>query len=204
MKYETYTSGEHLDRNPAEIRSDLEAIRAEMSETLRQLEEKLSPREAVDQLYRRLRAMGGGSTQFIENLGATVRDHPVPVLLLAAGTASLIAADRAGPAAGGGTVGPSVGDVSEGASEAAEAAGAGARRAAGAAWEMGGRARHTAHEARVRATGLLQEQPLVIVGLGLAAGAMLGAALPPAREAARKAAREMGEEGPLPQAESAE
>jgi hypothetical protein len=97
MKYEEYTTnGNSRTRSPAEIDSDLATIRSEMSATLRDLEDKFSPRALLEQLFSRAQGASHGSSEFVGNLGATIRDNPVPVLLLASGVVSLLASERGG------------------------------------------------------------------------------------------------------------
>jgi len=85
-------------RDLDEIERDAQTIRSEMGETLRQLEQRFSPHDLLGQLTRGTQTFGTGSSDFVRNLGATLRDNPVPVLLLATGAASLLLADRsAGP-----------------------------------------------------------------------------------------------------------
>lgn len=97
MKYEEYSSnGRARPSRPADIQSDVEEIRAEMSQTLAELEDRFSLGELVDEVVARIRSVGEGGGDFFKNLGTTVRDHPVPVVLIGAGVASLIWSGRQG------------------------------------------------------------------------------------------------------------
>lgn len=227
MKYQEYTeNGSAKGRSPAEIEADLAAIRSEMSATIQLLEEKFSPRAMLDQFFSRARGMGQGSSDFVSNLGATVRDNPVPVLLLATGVVSLLASERMGGRRmhagaydydqshtwqGGASraesakskaneakqrIGERVGKLGERASELRGRASERAGRAGERASELGGRAREMSERARERGavarervrgaaehaidrgSRTIEEQPLVIVGLGVALGAILGAGMP--------------------------
>jgi ElaB/YqjD/DUF883 family membrane-anchored ribosome-binding protein len=223
MKYEEYASnGSTKGRSPAEIESDLAAIRREMSDTIQRIEQKFSPRALVETAFSRARGLGEGSAEFTANLGATVRDNPVPVLLLAAGVASLFAAQRRGTGGAdggrrlterlsgfgtGGTgepraealkskvreigehagerasaigerasaIGERASAISERAGEQANALAARARERGAAASE---RMRKAAQHARERGNRTVQEEPLVIIGAGLALGALIGAGVP--------------------------
>jgi len=232
MKYQEYTSNGHgRARGPAEIDSDLSAIRSEMSETLHLLEDKFSPRALIEQLFSTVRGAGHGSSELVSNLGATFRDNPVPLLLLASGVVSLIAADRTGagraarrgPRAGAGTMAGDLADVADAVDDAKSSVKTRAREVAGTvgerardlreraserASEIGeragelrahaqetsaaakGRVRDAVHETRERGARTLQEEPLVIVGLGLAIGAVLGISVPVSERERRILGRE--------------
>jgi len=86
--------GNGAGRDLDEIERDVQSIRSDMGETLRQLEQRFSPRDLLEQLTRGTQTFGTGSSDFVKNLGAAVRDNPVPMLLLATGAASLLWADR--------------------------------------------------------------------------------------------------------------
>jgi ElaB/YqjD/DUF883 family membrane-anchored ribosome-binding protein len=183
MKYEEYTTnGNSRTRSPAEIDSDLATIRLEMSDTLRHLEDKFSPRALLEQLFSRAQGATHGSSEFVGNLGATIRDNPVPVLLLASGVVSLLVSERGGRTQG---HGPSSGEahaklesVKARAHEIGDRAGELRERAEEAGSVARERVRDVVEQARERGTRTLREEPLVIVGLGLAIGAILGASFP--------------------------
>jgi len=88
------TNGTHRARSVHEIESDARSIRHEMSQTLRKLEDKFSPRDLVSQFTHGTYTLGSGSSDMIKNLGATARDNPVPLLLVATGIVALLASDR--------------------------------------------------------------------------------------------------------------
>jgi ElaB/YqjD/DUF883 family membrane-anchored ribosome-binding protein len=230
MKYTQYTTGNGTQRgrSPAEIESDLASIRSEMSATLQRLEARFSPRAVIEHLMSRARGVSEGGGQMAGNLGATLRDNPVPVMLLAAGVASLLASERAGKVRVRGDSSTPIGErlesLEEGAayeggeSSLAERArqvtgGLGARthelkerakeRASGLgerAGELRARARERSADMRERAhersaamrermrggvaqvrdysNKTIQEEPLVIIGIGLALGAIFGAGAP--------------------------
>jgi ElaB/YqjD/DUF883 family membrane-anchored ribosome-binding protein len=230
MKYEQYTGageGKRRNRSPEEIESDVHEIRSELSQTLQRLEERFSPRAILDQLFSRARGVGQGSGEFVGNVGATVRDNPVPVLLLAAGVASLIASERMSVRGRRGQTlveteedaegdGGRIESIKAKAREAKAEAKAKAREARETFGGLGERARHTsmelsqrmrgrASELRNRGSQTVHEQPLVIIGLGVAVGALLGAGLPvtererrtfgPSRDRMLSRARDVAREG---------
>lgn len=86
-------------RSPAELERELDRIRMEMDQTINQIENRLSPNRLIDQALERMR---GGPAVFAANLGRTVRRHPVPAAMFAAGLGWLLLAergDKAGPGA---------------------------------------------------------------------------------------------------------
>ena len=78
-------------RSAEELERDLERIRSEMDHTLNLIEDQLSPHRLID---RALEHLHGGPGLFAANLGRTVRRHPVPTAMFAAGLAWLLLAER--------------------------------------------------------------------------------------------------------------
>jgi hypothetical protein len=178
-------------------------------------------RAMLEPLFSRARGVGQGGSDLIGNLAATVRDNPVPVMLLAAGVASLIASERMSEGGRSRKRGrlddwdddgehasrasalksrarETAGELSERASELSE-------RAKEKGEALRERMRGTISQVRERSTRTFEEEPLVVVGLGIALGALLGAGLPvtererrtlgPARERVLERAREAAREG---------
>ena len=71
------------DRSSAEIEREVEATRARLTDTLEELRDRTSPGQLFEQAVDYFRSSGG--TDFARNLGASVRDNPLPVLLIGAG-----------------------------------------------------------------------------------------------------------------------
>jgi hypothetical protein len=69
------------------IERDLEDTRSRLDATIDALQQKLSPGQMVDQAVTYFKE--GGGVEFTSNLGRTVRDNPLPVLLIGAGIAWL-------------------------------------------------------------------------------------------------------------------
>jgi uncharacterized protein YjbJ (UPF0337 family) len=82
------------DRTAAEIERDVERSRARLVGTAEELRNRVSPGQLAEQAVDWLR--GSGGNEFLHNLGATLRDRPVPVLLVATGVAWLALGGRAG------------------------------------------------------------------------------------------------------------
>lgn len=79
------------EATPEELEASLEQTRVEMSETLHAIEQKLSPSEIVDQIFRYYHT---GPGEFAQNLGESVKRNPLPVTLITIGLGWLMMADR--------------------------------------------------------------------------------------------------------------
>jgi ElaB/YqjD/DUF883 family membrane-anchored ribosome-binding protein len=207
MKYEEYTGDGRRPRSSAQIESDVEEIRSEISHTLAELEAKFSPGQLIDRIIDRAKGAGGETGHFFQNLGATLRDHPIPVLLIGTGIASLLMAERqprrrelggmegerdrfaeekerAAEKAGelrervSGKAGELREKAGEKAGELREKAGEKAGELRGKAGELREKAGEKAGELRERTGQMVREHPLVLIGLGLALGAAVGAGMP--------------------------
>jgi hypothetical protein len=71
-----------------EVQREVRQSRAEVEDALEAIQDRLSPSQMFDQAVNYLR--GSGGNEFMRNLGATVRDNPVPVALLGTGLAWLM------------------------------------------------------------------------------------------------------------------
>jgi Protein of unknown function (DUF3618) len=81
------------DTNPGsksaeEVEREVQTSRAEVEETLEAIQQNLSPGQLFDQAVDYMRRSGG--KEFLHNLGATVRDNPVPIVLMSTGLAWLM------------------------------------------------------------------------------------------------------------------
>lgn len=76
------------DRSSAQIEREVEGSRARLSETLDALRDQVSPGHLMDQAVEYVR--GSGGADFAQNLGRSVRDNPLPVLLIGAGIGWLL------------------------------------------------------------------------------------------------------------------
>jgi hypothetical protein len=208
MKQEQSTGTRNSNRKKGRANAARTAEqRAESSGALQKRADKFSPGAMLDELFSRAREVGQGSTEFVgnlgANLGATVRDNPVPLVLLAAGVASLVAAERMGDRKRSRKTRGRLEDWDD--DEGAGNAAAFKAKARDAAVELRERVRGTMSDVREKSTRTLQDEPLVLVGLGVAVGALLGAAIPvsdgerrtlgPMRERVIERAREAAREG---------
>jgi Protein of unknown function (DUF3618) len=81
------------DTNPGsksaeEVQREVRESRAEVEQTLEAIQQRLSPGQVFDQAVDYMR--GSGGQEFLRNLGATVRDNPVPMVLMGTGIAWLM------------------------------------------------------------------------------------------------------------------
>ena len=78
-----------------DVEREADQKRAELSSTLEQLRDKLTPGQIVDDM---LAGSSVHASKFLSNLGTTVRDHPVPALLIGAGLAMMMTGTPSMPA----------------------------------------------------------------------------------------------------------
>ena len=189
---------EHHSRSCGQIERDIERTRSRIEMRAAQLEERLSPGQWMDRAMERIR--GGSANEFVTNLGRDVRDNPLPLLLTGVGIAWLMRTDnRRGEARFDydDYDGSDKSSVSDSMKHGAERVREGAEHLRDKASRMGSRisegarsgrdhlkdASHSIGDGMERVTAgwnrMLDEQPLLLGLLGLAAGAAIAAALPP-------------------------
>lgn len=88
-------------RASREMQADIEETRAEIGRTVDEIETRVSPSHIVDQVLWHLRSGGGravadGAGEFTSNLVRTIRDNPVPSLLIGTGLAWFAVASMRG------------------------------------------------------------------------------------------------------------
>ncbi|HEX2525831.1 MAG TPA: DUF3618 domain-containing protein [Geminicoccus sp.] len=71
------------EKSSDEIEREVESSRANVQNTLRELSDRMSPGQLVDQAFGYMKTSGGA--EFANNLGRSVRDNPLPLLLIGAG-----------------------------------------------------------------------------------------------------------------------
>jgi hypothetical protein len=192
------------DKPLSEIEGDIAQTRAELGETLDALERKLAPRQLLEKGVDMLR---GSMDENFDRLGETLRANPIPLALIGAGIGWLllsrgrVAADEGGGAGG---LAARVESASSAAAEAAyeysrpkidatiersaryaaeaksrtEQAARGYAQKAGRYAEEAGR---QFHDVREQANRAMDEHPLAIGIMALAAGAALALLLPSSR-----------------------
>lgn len=181
-------------KDPARLEREIDRTRASLGRTVDALERRLSPGELLDQALGLAREHGG---QFATNLGRSVRNNPMPVILTGVGLAWMMASSNEPRAAeyedwSAADDGDAGSGLKAGMSSAKSAVASATDRAARAtdsvrhslenlghsAGDVGERVRIKGEQVRHGFDRLMQEQPLVAGAIGLAIGAALGAALP--------------------------
>jgi hypothetical protein len=79
------------NRSPEEWEREIERTRADIDRTLAALRHRLSRTALIDRVLRTTRDESGA---FVAGIGRTVRDNPIPALVLGAGLAWLVTASR--------------------------------------------------------------------------------------------------------------
>jgi ElaB/YqjD/DUF883 family membrane-anchored ribosome-binding protein len=77
------TSTDPGQKSAAEIEREVEGTRARLTGTIEELKDRVSPNNLMDQAVDYLR--GSGGQEFLSNLGTSVRQNPLPILLIGAG-----------------------------------------------------------------------------------------------------------------------
>lgn len=201
------------------IEKEIDRDRAHLNETIRALENKLSPGQLVDQVWGYARRNGG---DFSDNLVRTISSNPVPVILAGIGIAWTAMSQRRGsewatsdpdyPASASYGVDPDYdsefdfnesdsdeglagkardkagglrdkagglkGSLSDRMHRAGSKASGMSRSASHSARTMGSRGRHQLNRASHDARDFMEQNPLAVGAMALAAGALVGALLP--------------------------
>jgi len=174
-------------KRPAEILAEIDHTRHEMDRTLSAIEHRLTPGQLMDQGLDYLRH--SGANEFVQNLGGTAKQNPVPLALVGVGLAWLMALGRQ-PAQSHSSVSTSgIRDKASGAMQSAsETLSSAKERMTGSVDSLRQRAggitdstRQQWQRARGGIDHLVNEQPLALGAIGLAIGAVLGAAAPRTR-----------------------
>lgn len=153
-------------REPAQLESEIVRQRDHISELVQALEQKLSPGEMFSRVWTHGK---GGGREFASQLGTTVKANPVPALLTAAGLAWLYARSDSTTSATGVTAGdsdsPALGERVHHAREVTAAKLGSAKARASTGFQH-----------------MLDQNPLALGAIGIAAGALLGTLIPETRK----------------------
>ena len=189
------------ERKPDQILAEIDRTRGEMDRTLSEIEQRLTPGQLVDQGIDYLRH--SGANEFVQNLGGTAKQNPLPLALVGVGLAWLMALGRQ-PARDYGyessTSSSGIRDKASGLMQGASDALSSTKdrlsggmssakgtmsQTMGSVRDSAGHVTDTARQQWERARGgidyLVHEQPLALGAIGLAIGAVLGAAAPRTR-----------------------
>jgi Protein of unknown function (DUF3618) len=195
-----HSSDLHYDaqKDPDTLEREIDQTRAQMDQTLGALGRKLSPGQLIDEALGLFREHGG---DFAANLGNSIKQNPIPVMLAAVGIGWIIFApnrqasmsyssDYSLDEGRGISVGESIKSKATEASERLKTSAVATRDRLANSWatskdavmgrmsETTGTAQAQAQRAREGFNTLIQEQPLILGALGLAVGATIGAVLP--------------------------
>lgn len=171
------------NRSPADLAREGDRYRADMDETLNEIEQELSPGKLLDRSMQYFRDHGG---DFIREAGATVRNNPLPVLLTAAGVVWLTAAVASSHSSSGSQTqrrwrqsGGHLDEDMASFDEFADGQGyAGSSSSSGRIKSALSQGQAALSRGESQLAQLVREQPIALGAVALAAGALLGAALP--------------------------
>lgn len=192
-------------KDPDTLEQEIDAKRASISNIVDSLESRFTPGQLFDQAMTYAKGNGG---EFFQNLGATLKNNPLPAVLTGLGLAWLAINQNRPFSPGPASHGPGLGErLSAGVGQVSEAFGHLGERMHDAsdatkekARDLKDKAGDLGHSATLRlddaAQGvggraqvlkdqfehLLKGQPLVLATIGIALGAALGAALPSTRK----------------------
>lgn len=180
------------ERKPDQILAEIDRTRGEMDRTLSEIEHRLTPGQLVDQGIDYLRH--SGANEFVQNLGGTAKQNPLPIALAAIGIGWLMALGRQPAQQSYGATSESglregIGSMRNKASSAmqstSDSLSSAKDRVTGSMSSMRDRAGQMTDSAKYqweRARGgvdyLVHEQPLALGAIGLAVGAVLAAMAP--------------------------
>ncbi|MGI6852754.1 hypothetical protein [Mesorhizobium sp. 1B3] len=189
------------EQTSAELEREAERARARVADTAETIKSKLTAGQLLDEFTNMF--SGNDGSRALVNLKNQIRDNPLPVALVSAGLAWLafgrersdwvaagMSEERSDGATGTirsmassakGAASAVGGHVSEAGSTAADAAGRIASTSADYAERVAGRSSDYLHQVRSSASDLVDREPLILAGLGLAIGTAIGAMLPASR-----------------------
>ncbi len=168
-------------KSPERLEREVDEARASLSRSASELSDRFSPGELMDQALGMAREHGG---EFGRNLGAQVKNNPLPLILTSVGISWMMmssggkgtvhARGTSGASTGkdGGSVKNALGDAAAKSQDRAAAVGDRLHGATASASE-------SAQNARDSLAQFYREQPLIAGSLGIAIGAALGALVPP-------------------------
>ncbi len=193
---------EESRKDSATLEREIDQQRAEIGSIVQALENKLSPGQLLDSVLHYSKGHGG---EFMGNLGRTVQANPVPTLLTGIGLLWLMTSQNRTSAPAyvetEASTGPSLAEkarqqaagIREKAGQIGESVtdtlGSARQRLSESGHQVGDSLRQGAQRARGSFERMLDEQPLVLGAIGVAAGAALAAALPPTAQEDRMLGR---------------
>ena len=185
---DAWDKGKH--ENPAEIQRDIERTQSEIASTLDEIQKRVRPSALIEDLRGYFMGYMGGTNEFMGNLGRTVRENPVPVVLTGIGLLWLGLGERRSHESRGSSIDTEaakgrVKGMAQGAKHRASDAAHSVKDAGRYAKEQASTLSHRARDASHRASSGVQEQytehPLVMGALAFAVGALFGSVAPTTR-----------------------
>ena len=188
-----------MDKRPEQLQREADEVRVDMEHTVDELANQFSPGELINQAMVMFR--GSGDAHFIRNLSTQIQNNPVPTILAGVGLTWLMTASKqppersapGGPSRARQSAGQKLSHLADQARGSTQQASESARQkqqhlAQGASdmkerlsdnsHQAMGSARSGARSVRDRYDTMLQEQPLMLGAMAIAAGAALGALIP--------------------------
>lgn len=168
-------------KSPQRLEREVDQARARLGRTANELSKRLSPGELMDQALSMAREHGG---DFGRNLGAQVKNNPMPMILTSFGISWLMmSSGKNGTAHAYDTHGASAGTNGRGFKDAIGDTAAKSRDKASAVGDRmhdaTANVKESAQDARESLAQFYRDQPLIAGSLGIAIGAALGALVPP-------------------------
>ena len=164
-------------QSPEQIEHEIDQARARVSKTLNELSARLSPGELIDQALDMAREHGG---DFGRNLGAQVKNNPIPMILTSIGISWMMLSGNPGA-----PVHAASRDRDKDGRSIKNALGATAGKTRDKAAAVGdhmhtatANVKESAQHARDSLVQFYRDQPLLAGSLGIAMGAALGALVP--------------------------
>ncbi|MEX1215983.1 DUF3618 domain-containing protein [Saccharospirillum sp.] len=152
-------------KSPEQLEREVDEARASLSRTARDLSDRFSPGELMDQALGMAREHGG---EFGRNLGNQVKNNPLPLILTSVGISWMMMSSGRKQ---GGSVKNALGDAATKTHDKAAAMGDRLHDATASTNEYGQHARDSLAQ-------FYREQPLLAGSIGIAIGAALGALVP--------------------------
>lgn len=160
-------------KSPEDLEREVDQARNRLGRIASELSDRLSPGELMDQALGMAREHGG---EFGRNLGAQVKNNPMPMILTSIGISwMMMSSGKSSGGSGTTAYGTSGTNGLSGAKDSArnKAAAVGDR-----VHDVNANARETAHYARDSLAQFYRDQPLIAGSLGVAIGAVLGSLVP--------------------------
>ena len=182
----TSTSADDYDENTEQLRANIEDTRADMSQTLNEIQERLSPENLMDQAKEAVREatigkvgeVAGRAGNAIKEVGTTVGDqiwkNPIPIALIGLGVGMLVMKNYRGQSYGNGSSPQQQSTGASALNQVKETASDIANRSTQTLNEIGTKAKNGAS----RFGEIMRDNPLAAGAVAIAAGTAVGLLIP--------------------------